>query len=145
MTTAKQSTVDLGRIEIKTLVVEIKRREAQIKQLVSRRTTLAKKLKELDGKIVSLGGNPDGGIVGRVKRARNAFSLVEALCAVLKDQPMGIPRIMSALPTIGYRSESPNLRTMVNVALLKKQFFKRVSRGVYVARPAPVRVLARAA
>ena len=126
-------------------MVELKRREAQLKQLVGRRSTLAKKLKELDGKIVSLGGNPTGGIAGRVKRARNAFSLVEALCAILKDQPMGIPRIMSALPTIGYRSESPNLRTMVNVALTKKEFFKRISRGVYIAKPAQVRALARAA
>lgn len=130
-----KNTLDLGRIEIKTLMGEIQRRQGEIGRVLHRRRSLEKKLNAIDQRLEELGVSPTGGIPGRVKRARNNFSLVDALCMVLRDQAMGIPRIMSALPTVGYRSESPNLRTMVNVALLKQEYFKRVSRGVYIAKP----------
>lgn len=146
MSTVKPPAMDLARIEIKTLVTEIQKREHEVRRLIRRRAALAKQLATLDARIVSLGGCPRSGLEPRAKLPRRTFSLKQALRELLKHQPMGIPRIVPALPTVGYRSDSPNLRTMVNLALLDKNLFTRVERGVYIARTVPAAPrLARAA
>lgn len=113
---------------------ELQRREQSAKGLLRRRATLAKKLEALDEQLAAMGVTATGIIGGRVKRAKNSMSLVDALHKILTGKEMGIPAIIPALATVGYRSESPNLRTMVNVALLKKSHFKRIARGVYTAK-----------
>lgn len=113
---------------------ELQKREASARGLLRRRAALAKKLEALDEKLAEMGVTATGIIGGRVKRAKNSMSLVDALHKILTGKEMGIPAIIPALATVGYRSESPNLRTMVNVALLKKSHFKRIARGVYTAK-----------
>lgn len=134
---AKQTTTGGGvrGMSMNDLQKELQRRELAARGLLRRRATLAKKLEELDERLAEMGMSAAGPIGLRTKRARNSMSLVDALHKILTGKEMGIPQIIPALATVGYRSESPNLRTMVNVALLKKSHFRRVSRGVYTAKP----------
>lgn len=112
------------------LTREMNRRQAAAKNLLAKRARLARKLEALDMQLAEKGLGPRTG----QPRAKNSMSLVEALAKLLKGKEMGIPEIMAQLPGVGYRSPSPNLRTMVNVALLKKAHFKRTGRGVYTAK-----------
>lgn len=129
-------TIDLARVEIKTLMSELQRREGLTKRLRSQRARLSEKLMKIDDRLAAMGVTPSGVIGGRVRRARNTITLTTALKTMLTGKEMRIPTIVDALPTVGYRSESPNLRTMVNVALLQKDHFRRISRGVYTAKAA---------
>lgn len=118
------------------LQLELQRRERAARGLLSRRAKAAKKVEEIDAQLTEMGISPTGLSGGRVKRAQNSLTLTAALQKLLDGKEMGIPDLVPALPSVGYRSESPNLRTMVNVALLKKDTFKRISRGVYTAKTA---------
>ena len=133
---AKQASMGGGLrgLSVNELQKELTRREQAARGLLRRRATLAKRLELLDAKLAEMGMTSGGPIGARTKRAKNAMSLVEALHKILTGKEMGIPQIIPSLATVGYRSESPNLRTMVNVALLKKSHFKRVARGVYTAK-----------
>lgn len=122
--------------ELSTVVLhqELQRREQATKGLLRRRATLAAKIEKIDKQLAEMGMSPTGLIGGRVQRAKNPLSLVAALRKLLDGKEMGIPDLVPALPSVGYHSQSPNLRTMVNVALLKKDVFKRIGRGVYTAK-----------
>ena len=132
--TARTSTTDdappaLRGMTTQELLREIRHRENNAGKLIKRRAALVRQLEAIDAQLGKMKN-----VAGRTPRARNSFSLVEALKKVLAGKQMGIPQIIEALPVVGYRSESPNLRTMVNVALLKKDAFTRVERGVYTAK-----------
>lgn len=80
------------------------------------------------------GGRRGGATGGR--RARGGLSLVASLQAALKGKTLGVSEAVDAIRAGGYQSVSPNLRVMVNQALVaskNKKLFKRVSRGVYTA------------
>ena len=69
------------------------------------------------------------------KRPRNKMNLVEALAAVLKGRTMGVTEVADAVKKSGYKTTSPNFRTIVNQALLKhKSVFDKVGRGQYTAK-----------
>jgi hypothetical protein len=71
--------------------------------------------------------------LGARTRARNPNNLVESLAAVLRGKTLSVTDAAEAVQRAGYQTTSPNFRTMVNAALLKKKFFKRVERGQYTA------------
>jgi len=80
------------------------------------------------------GGRRGGATGGR--RARGGLSLVASLQVALKGKTLGVSEAVDAIRAGGYQSNSPNLRVMVNQALVaskNKKLFKRVSRGVYTA------------
>ena len=112
------------------LTKEMERRQAEANKILAKRNRLARQLEALDQKLAARGLGPKV----LPKRAKNSMSLVEALAKLLKGKELGIPEIMAQLPGVGYVSPSPNLRTMVNVSLLKKTHFRRTARGVYTAK-----------
>jgi hypothetical protein len=121
----------LARLSISALEAELRRRQRSAGTLERRRNRLAAKLDALDRQIDLLGGNGvsrRGGI-----RARNKMTLNQALVSVIKGKPLSVTEAADAVQRTGYRTNSSNFRTQVNIALIKGGF-KRVGRGQYVAR-----------
>jgi hypothetical protein len=72
---------------------------------------------------------------GSGRRARNEMNLVDALSLTLKGKTMGVSEVADAVQRDGYKTTSPNFRTIVNQALLSNsKVFKKVSRGQYTAK-----------
>lgn len=129
----KESSISkLATTDIAELRRELAKRESVGNKLAARRDRLLKKVAEIEKEMAALGVIGKAGV--RVPRAKNAAPLVDVLAKMLKGKEMGIPAIVEGLPAAGYVSQSPNFRTMVNVALLKKSHFKRTGRGVYTAK-----------
>ena len=75
------------------------------------------------------------GLGGRGKRPKNKLNLVAALGKVLKKETLSVTDAAAAVQRIGYRTTSPNFRTIVNQALLaNRKVFKKVGRGQYTAK-----------
>ncbi len=70
---------------------------------------------------------------GGRKRARNAESLEVALAKVLKGKTMGVSEAADAVRKAGYKTTSPNFRTIVNQTLLRSELIKKTGRGAYTA------------
>jgi len=106
-------------------------RRSQLQKLHKQRAKLARKLELFDQKISRLGGRAGG--MGAVRgRARNAQSLTAVLQDILKTgKPMPVGEITEAVLKKGYRSTSPNFRSIVNQTLIKEKQFVAASRGVY--------------
>lgn len=72
---------------------------------------------------------------GRRPGRRNASSLVESLRGVLSGKTMSVSEVAEQVQKAGYKTTSPNFRTIVNQALLaNKNTFRKVSRGQYTAK-----------
>jgi hypothetical protein len=68
-------------------------------------------------------------------RRGNAASLADSLVAVLTGKTLGVSEAADADTRAGYKTTSPNFRTIVNAALLtNKGMFKKVARGQYTAK-----------
>jgi hypothetical protein len=68
-------------------------------------------------------------------RGKNAESLVDALKKLLTGRTMSVTEMAEAVQKAGYRTSSPNFRTIVNQTLINnKKDFKRVARGQYTAK-----------
>ncbi|MFN0012180.1 MAG: hypothetical protein ACKVS8_11120 [Phycisphaerales bacterium] len=123
-------------LSVSELQQEIARRARRVRSLQRQRTRVARKLAQLDAAIAAGGGSAAGkGGTGRgvATRARNKVPLADALAAVLKGKRLSVGDAGDAVRKAGYRTTSPNFRTMVNIALLNKKRFKRTDRGVYTA------------
>lgn len=131
-TLAAVPTADLHR--------EFLRRRGSVHRLQRRREQIAQRLLELDSEIESLGGSARGGAAprgyghGPRKRPRNDKNLVEALATLLDGKAMRVLEITEAVQQAGYRTTSPNFRTIVNQTLINSGRFKRVGRGTYTAK-----------
>lgn len=69
------------------------------------------------------------------KRPRNATNLVEALRQVLTGKTLSVTDVAQAVQDAGYKTVSPNFRTIVNQALITNRgTFTKVSRGMYTAK-----------
>jgi len=126
----------LSRLSVSDLEREISRRERTTKSLHRKRSKLLEKVAAIDEQILTTGGSLNGAVArGRTGRTRpkNETNLIDALRAVLKGKTMGVTEAAEAVQKAGYRSSSPNFKVMVNAALIKKKFFKRVERGRYTA------------
>jgi hypothetical protein len=124
----------LVRFSYQELQSEIRRRQRSVGSLESRRAKLLRKLEELDTRIREMGGA--NGRPGRSGggRARNDMTLTGALEKVLSNKTMSVVDAAQAVQKIGYRTNSNNFRTQVNIALIKSGKFKRVGRGQYTAK-----------
>jgi hypothetical protein len=124
----------LARLSAAELMAELRRRGRSVGRLQRRRDALAAKIARLDEEIERLGGtvnghaNPRGGA-----RPRNDMSLSEALSKLLSGKTMSVTDAGVAVRKAGYRTNSNNFRTQVNIALSKGPF-KRVRRGQYTAK-----------
>lgn len=134
----------LEALSTEQLTRELKRRQALLRQLVSRRNRLMRQLKELDARITELGGpqgagpsgpagaRPEGAATPKRTRARNAISLPDAIAMAVEVRATITPTEAAQLVLRnGYRSTSKNFGMMVANALAKDARFHRVSRGVY--------------
>ena len=130
-TPRKSSSQSLGGVSTVDLQREIARRQRSRDRLVEKRAKLAADLAALDAEIAALGAS--GAAAG--KRVRNEANLVDSLKGVLSNATMGVAEAADAVQRAGYRTSSPNFRTIVNQALLaNKKAFRKVARGRYTAR-----------
>ena len=141
--TSARAPRGLARIPVSVLEKELTRRERAIHRLQRRYRTLVDRAGRIEAQIVAEGGSihsngvarrgRPGAIPGR-RRARNEMNLVQALARVLKGKEMGVTEVSHAVQRAGYRTTSPNFRTIVNQALINSTLFRRVSRGKYTAK-----------
>lgn len=121
------------------LSAEIARRRRIVKPLQRRRDNLAAKIADIDRQLEAMGVDADGPAprgrrVGSSGRGSNKTSLVESLRGVLKGRVLSTSEAIEAVRKAGYKSASKNFRVMVNIALGRKKFFRRVERGRYTAK-----------
>jgi hypothetical protein len=113
---------------------ELSRRQRHVTTLERRRQRLLQRVASIDEQIRANGGS--NGVahgLGKRSRARNDMSLIDALAQTLKGKTLSVTDAAEAVQQDGYKTTSPNFRTMVNAALLNKKKFKRVARGQYTA------------
>ena len=69
------------------------------------------------------------------KRPRNKLNLVDSLAKLLKNKTMSVTDMAEAVQKAGYKTSSPNFRTIVNQTLIiNRKVFRRVARGQYTAK-----------
>ncbi len=140
MAKKKRGRRGLSGVSIETLQAEISRRRAGLGALERKRKTLLSRLAKVEAKIVAHGGTADraaGVRVGRRgarRRAQNDMSLAASLKKVLTGKTMGVSEVAEAVQRAGYKTTSPNFRTIVNQTLIKGNGFRKVKRGKYTAR-----------
>lgn len=123
---------ELSNVSIDELQMEIQRRQRGYQKLLRRRDRLMAELNEVENEIrrqsnaLNIAAAPNGSMA-----RRNSQSLPDALMEALGDSTMSIPDLTEAVQRNGYRSTSPNFRSIVNQTLLKDSRFKRVGRGEY--------------
>jgi septal ring factor EnvC (AmiA/AmiB activator) len=122
---------NLDGMSIDELQREIKRRERHLSTLERKRAKLMDQLAEVEQQIAEQGGALAAS-QGR-KRPRNEQNLADALVDLLSDQTLNVTSIAEEVQRAGYRTSSPNFRTIVNQTLIKDKRFKRVGRGLYTA------------
>jgi hypothetical protein len=122
----------LSSLSVSDLHAELRRRGGGLKRLERRRATLVKRLAGIESEIAALGGS----LRGRPRegrRPRNEMTLNESLSKLLKGKTMSVTDAAEAVQKAGYRTNSNNFRTQVNIALIKGPF-KRAGRGMYASR-----------
>lgn len=123
------------KMSVGELQAEIRRRQRSLGKFERQRSRLLSKLAGLDGKIRELGGAIGGGRAGGGgRRPRNDMTLVETLGKVLNGKTMSVTDAAEAVKRAGYRTNSNNFRTQVNIALIKSGSFKRTGRGQYTSK-----------
>ncbi|HZW08961.1 MAG TPA: hypothetical protein VFF69_03580 [Phycisphaerales bacterium] len=144
------------------LRAELERRSRDLDKLEARRDELTAQLEQVEAEISTISsaigaagragrgrgarrGRPAGASgagrrggrraarAGGGKRPRNAESLEVALAKVLKGKTMGVSEVADAVQKAGYKTSSPNFRTIVNQALLRSELIKKTGRGAYTA------------
>ncbi len=111
---------------------EIMRRRRGVASLERKRERLITQLQDIGTTIREHGVAPGG--PGTGKRPRNAQNLADALANLLASATMSVTEAAEKVQLAGYRTTSPNFRTIVNQTFLKDKRFKRVSRGRYTSQ-----------
>jgi hypothetical protein len=125
----------LVRLSYADIQSELRRRQRATGTLAKRRDRLAAKLAALEAQIEQMGGSVKGrgrSVAG--SRPRNDMTLAEALTKAVGGKAMSVSDAAEAVQKLGYRTNSNNFRTQVNLALIKSGKFKRVGRGEYAAK-----------
>lgn len=114
-----------------------------IKGLEQRRDALLADVAKLEAILAAFGQAPArlNGRAGRGRRGEggrgsNSQTLAAALVKTLRGKTMSVTEAADAVQRDGYKTSSPNFRTIVNAALLSKKnrdLFKRKGRGQYTA------------
>ena len=135
---------DLANLSIKELQSEIRRRERQVRSLVQKRERLLAELARIEAEIAESDADlaaQASSIAGRTgrKRPRNDSTLADALAEILSNKTMSVTEVATAVQRAGYKTTSPNFRTIVNQTRLKDDRFKKVARGKYTVKVRSVR------
>jgi septal ring factor EnvC (AmiA/AmiB activator) len=122
-------TRNTNSLSISTLEQMLDTHRHKLNTLQKERSKLAKKLDDMDRKIVTL----SGGRSSISPRAQNAKSLVATMESALKDsgKPLPVSTIVEKVTASGYRSNSANFRALVNQTLIKDKRFTSAGRGIY--------------
>lgn len=123
------------------LRAELTRREGQVGKLMAKHRALSEQLAQVEGELAAFGGLAKAAgrgkralvVTGGRKRPKNDSNLEAALAKVLRGKTMGVTEVAHAVQEAGYRTTSPNFRTIVNQALLRSELIKKVARGQYTA------------
>ena len=119
-------------VPARALQAELHRRQRELVELRRKRNTASRQLAKLEEKIAQY---ETAGGVGPRKRAKNPVILVDALRKLLNNRALTVSAAAEAVQHAGYKTTSPNFRTIVNQTLLgNKRTFKKVSRGTYTMR-----------
>lgn len=103
--------------------------ERRGRALLNRKAALQKKMDAVDAELSKLK------LVGTGRlRPRNDSNLADALVSLLTGKVLNVTRIAKAVQEAGYKTSSPNFRTIVNQTLIKDKRIKRVGRGQYTAK-----------
>lgn len=132
---------------------ELERRQSMLADLIRQRDQLNEELNALQGvtgtpsMLVTTRrgpGRPPGSgraahravaRAGRKSFGVNKTNLVTALKGTLTGKTMTVTDVTQQVQKDGYKTKSPNFRTIVNQALLANpSVFKKVARGEYTAR-----------
>ena len=136
--TSKASTASsLDNLSFDELQREMRRRERDMRRLVSKRDRLLAQVREVEDEINSLGGAGAFGVTAGGqprRRPRNDSSLSEALLDLLKNTTLSVTEAAEEVQRAGYQTTSASFRTIVNQTLIKDPRFKKVSRGQYTAK-----------
>lgn len=156
----------LARLSVVDLMREVDRRRNMIGSLMAQRDQLQRELDAVNVELAgleTLGGGASGATTsvavvrrgpGRPKgsgknasasksdarrggRGGNADSLAGALHRLLQGRTLGVSEMADGVQKAGYKTKSPNFRTIVNAALLaagNKHLFRKVARGQYTAK-----------
>ncbi|MFG0258950.1 MAG: hypothetical protein ACF8LK_01250 [Phycisphaerales bacterium JB041] len=137
------------------LQAELQRRSRDLATLESKRDELLSKVESIEAEIAAINGAlgvstaaPRGrrtsgrrsAAAVRVtrmpggRRPRNDSSLEVALANTLKGKTMGVSEVAAAVQEAGYKTTSPNFRTIVNQTLIKSDLIKKIGRGQYTAK-----------
>ncbi|MEM8835823.1 MAG: hypothetical protein AAGD00_08385 [Planctomycetota bacterium] len=109
--------------------------ERKINSLYKKREKLEGQIADVDAEISTL--ETEVGLASRRrggKRPKNDLNLADALAKVLTKKTMGVTEVAEAVQHAGYKTTSPNFRTIVNQTLINDKRFKRVSRGQYTTK-----------
>ena len=139
----------LGDLTMADLEREIHRRQKvvgrYVRKLERRRDKVVGQLAAIDAEIAKFDGasrrgrrpggrRAGGGRAGGGRRPRNEMNLADALATALKSATMSVTEVAEAVQKAGYKTTSPNFRTIVNQTLVKDARFKRVGRGQYTIK-----------
>lgn len=121
---------------------ELKRREREanrkLRTLEKKRDKVAAQLAEIEQQIhdyaTELGVSVRSGGGRRGRRPRNEASLADSLAKLLKSKTMSVTQAAQAVQEAGYKTTSPNFRTIVNQTLITDTRFKRTGRGMYTVK-----------
>lgn len=133
----KASGGKLGSVSTDALAQELRKRQGDLRRLEARRERLVAELAELDREITAVGGAGGFGQTARGglrRRPKNDSNLADALVQTLTGKTMGVTEVAEAVQAAGYRTSSPNFRTIVNQTLLKDKRIKKIARGQYTAK-----------
>lgn len=154
-TRGRTASRPMKNMTIEQIQEELKQRKKELANLEAKRDKLMAQLKDVNDKIAIINAAIKGAPIKRGrgrpkgsknkpktpeqlkamkgKRPRNAVSLEVALANVLKGKQMGVNESAAAVKKAGYKSSSPNFRTIVNQTLIRSDLIKKVSRGQYTA------------
>lgn len=128
----------LAAMSVGAMEREIARRQKVAAGLVRERRRLEARLAAIDAKLAAAGALVHGAgsrrVAGRGRRVRprNAMNLVQSLTKLLKGRTLSVKEMVVAVQRAGYKTTSPNFRTIVNQTLIRfPKLFKKVSRGKY--------------
>lgn len=110
----------------------IDNQKSSLSKLRQQRAKVAKELGKLDRQIAAIEGKGLRGGGG----AKNAMGLVKTMEMILgkSGKPMQVADIVNGVLATGYRSTSPQFRSIVNQALIKDKRFTSTERGKYTLK-----------
>ncbi len=118
-------------LSVSELTAELNRRRRAVESLHRMRDRILAQIDALNAEIAALGGASGVTASGR---ARNSQSLADALHTALSGKEAGVTQAAERVQSAGYVSTAANFTTMVNQVLLRDKRFKKVRRGVYIAK-----------